>query len=292
MAFKGREKHKKVILTKEYLEASRGADLKNFQDQAAALNKQIEDAKTELASIKEKIHRVQEEHRQWLITKTEEITADMDKLEEARDKLIEENEAKKAEIQVLIDEQKAFQSQTLSAEKRIKDEVATNERYLADVQAERSKIENQQIALNRNIQHNQRILNEIEFKRKKSEQDLEALEHKRHELIQIQGRIDVGLERLDDKQAINDETLKQLSELQKDCQEKLAQVDKFEADRREFAAKQDEYDRWISNKAQLEADLENRKRQADIRDKALTKKQDALIKREEIVQKLEKEIQP
>jgi len=286
MSFRG-GKSKVIVLSKEHVDAQRGVDLKNFQDEVAMWRQKVEDAKEELASIQAKIEQSQNDHKQWLIDKTAEISGDIAKLEEARVISIDEHDKKREEIQSIVDRDEEILSRTLSAERRGREEKEKSAQYLSDVQAERSNIEAKQYKLESDIKHNQEILNETNFRIKKNKEALQLGEEKRHELIQIQGRIDGGLERQVAVESSNEDLAKKIAEQLKTLKEKLAQADKLSRDQREFAVKQNEYDLWLKDKAAKEAAQIAKDNELNALERALRKQESDIKRRLDIVKSLE-----
>lgn len=285
--FRGK-KTKKVILTADYLEAQRGADLKDFQDKALMWQKKVEEAEAELVSIQEKIDQSQKDHKQWLIDKTAEINSDIESLEKARAIAYDEGERQKADIDFAVEEAKKIYGQTVSSERRSKEEKEKAEIYFSDGRAARSDIEERQRKIESDILHNQRILNEIDIKIRKNKEILVSEEEKRHEIIQIEGRIDAGLERHKKTESSNEEISKKIAEQLKALKEKLAQADILARDQREFVSKQNAYDLWNKEKAAKETDQIARDNEQNARERSLRIMESGLKRRENIIKQLEK----
>lgn len=290
MAFKlgSKDKQKPVVLSKEYLESRRGEDLKKFQDQAAALQQEISELEAKKIQTIADIETAEKDFEAWRQEYLKEIQVKIEALEAKKKEALEEIANKAKEIDDKTSEQIAIHNLTVKEREKCDDKIKEAEEILLEARKQKDEAAERWRKIQELSAGNTEILNQIKDAEQKSKAATEDLENKRHELIQIQGRIDAAMEDLENQRTARDEQLKTLNESISKNTEILARVDKFNQDVKAFAVKQAEYDAWQKDKQKLEEDLEARKRQADIRDKVQEQKAAELLKREENVAKLEK----
>ncbi len=290
MAFQSGSKGRKksIVLSKEYLDARRGQDLKAFQDQAVALQNEIAELQNKKALVLSDISAAEKAFEEWRETRLQDISKASVDLEAKKKQTLEEISDRLAEVDDKIAEAMSIHNITIQAGRRNEESAKEAERILSDAKKAKDEAgerwrKNQEIAA-----FNTELLNKVTIAEERSKKSVEDMESKRHELIQIQSRIDAALENLQDQNAARDEQIKQLTGLISENKEILARVDKFNQDVKAFTAKQAEFDIWQKDKDAIEKDLEARRVQADIRDKVQNQKAAELSQRENRVATLEK----
>lgn len=292
MAFRGKEKHRKIVLTKEYLEARNSEDLKKFQAEAVKWQQAAEDAKAEYASIQAKIKENQEDHKKWLIEKTKEIQVEAEELRQLELDNKAAHDERLEQLQEKLNELKAAESSNLSALRKVEETKKESDQKLRDAQASDAEAIERQKKISRDLTLKQTILDNTRREVDRNKGILADLEAKRNELLQQESRIDAGLEATQKEADRNESIVNQYIELKAECDQKLAQIKDLDQREKEVEKDKAEVATWRKTKADQESDLEDRKRQADIREKAQDKREENLIKRETNLKQLEKESTP
>lgn len=292
MAFRGKEKHRKIVLTKEYLEARNSEDLKKFQAEAVKWRQAAEDAKAEYASIQAKIKENQEDHKKWLIEKTKEIQVEAEELRQLELDNKAAHDERLEQLQEKLNELKAAESSNLSALRKVEETKKESDQKLRDAQASDAEAIERQKKISRDLTLKQTILDNTRREVDRNKGILADLEAKRNELLQQESRIDAGLEATQKEADRNESIVNQYIELKAECDQKLAQIKDLDQREKEVEKDKAEVATWRKTKADQESDLEDRKRQADIREKAQDKREENLIKRETNLKQLEKESTP